>query len=294
MTVEHREREDGSGKALCGRVMPQEVTDSRPCRSCEKAWQRIMGAAEAANDVIKQLRDTGFGLGWINPGDIWPQGSDRGHVRFLDITWEVQTWVPKVSAYPQANPCFVPFVSLEDIASGEDAYGQISTWSRSNYRSLKRDYPQVPWVDVSYLNTNGLGILVSSLLDPEWGADLLDVLCGLKADYPVYDECDLSDLEHEEINESWHQWLRSDLSYSIRNTPVEDVWEWLGDDTVQDLFWEAVSADVFGNLPEHNGLEVCWGPIDELADRFGEYLIKECARIGAPEAMQGQMTLGNE
>lgn len=160
-----------------------------------------------------------------------------------------------------------PYVSFDSVACGEDRYGQVPTWSRSNYRSLRRDFPQFPWVDTSYLNTNALGCFVSDLDD-----DMTGILVGLAETYPVYDEADMSDLESDEIGESWSEYMRDEVWGELPEVTRTVMWDLLTEDTVTDLWWACVSAEVFGSYPEHRGVEVAWGDVKERAADFRPYL----------------------
>lgn len=160
-----------------------------------------------------------------------------------------------------------PFVSFEDVASSEDSYGQADTVRRSNYIAIKRDYPDTPWIEVSYLNMFGLGMFVYDT-DP----DVTEMMIGLKVDYPVYDESAMSELEQSEIEESWSEWLRDDLKRALPDVTGETIWDYLGEDTVTEIFWSCVSQGVFGSYPEHRGVEVAWGPVEDLARDFRPYL----------------------
>lgn len=240
------------------------------------------------DEVITRLRGASFDLGWADPADA----ANRGYLPPTWVEWETQSWVPKVSATPGTydNPRFRPYVCLGNVARGRDAYGQTSTVHRSNYRSLRRDFPQVPWVDVSYVNVDSLGVFCTWFTeDAECGPDLLDILCKLATEYPVFDEDDMSSLEHDEIGESWG-YMAWDLRHELEDTPAADVWDYIGDTTVQDLFWEAMSAGAFGNYPEHNGLEVVWGDIADRARDFAPVLVNEGAKIGGHVA-PGQMAI---
>lgn len=177
-----------------------------------------------------------------------------------------------------------PYVSFDAIATTECAYGQADTVRRSNYTAIRRDYPRFPWVDTSYLNTDSLGCFVADMDD-----DVTDLVIGLAEGYPVYDESEMSNLEHEEIDASWAGFMRSEVWRELPEVTRTIMWDTIGEDTVTDLWWACVSDDVFGNYPEHRGTEVVWGDIGERARDFRPYLIHAYVSIrqGATELPHG-------
>lgn len=224
------------------------------------------------DDKIKMLRDAGFDLAYACPSTIWPQGEDRGHIRSTDVVWEsgpMRYWRGDVTSHPDMSR--IAYVSFGNVAAGEDRYNQTSTVNRSNYRSIKRDFPQFPWVDVSYMNRVDLGAFVDTL-----DQDMIDLLCGLATEYPVYDEGDMSALESDEIDESWDQWLRREIRDHLteREQDVYDyVWTYGASGDLDDVWWDMVRDDGLGSYPEHNGIEVCWGDLDRAGAVFGRALI---------------------
>lgn len=244
------------------------------------------------DDKIEMLRDAGFDLAWADRDDIWPQGEVTGHIRSTDLSWEsgpMSSWQPRVSSDTDAYRGRVAYVSFGDVAAGEDRFNQTSTVARSNYRSIRRDFPQVPWVDVSYVNRDDLGAFVDDLDD-----DMINMLCGLKVEYPVYDECDMSTLEQEEISESWDDWLRREIRDHLTPEAL-DVYEFVWDNTdagaLDDVWWDMVREDGLGGcLPEHNGIEVIWGDLNNAGAAYSDALIAFGATIhtgGVP----GQLTI---
>ena len=149
------------------------------------------------------------------------------------------------------------YVDLGDVASdAEDNYYDGftgSTISRSNYRSLNRDYPET-FTRISYSDSNSLAALVAHLTDEH-----VSILCGLKVDYPLYDESDLSELESEEISESWGQYVQADLTSEINSSLAEeisDLWDELSDDDQRTMFWSV--CDDLDIYPEHDGHDIHW------------------------------------
>jgi hypothetical protein len=107
--------------------------------------------------------------------------------------------------------------------------------SRSNYRSLLRDFPDT-FVEVKgdYFSQY-LAIPVDSLTD-----ELLDIATGLVEQYPLYDEEDHSELETEELDEQLGDWIISDIRSDLRREHgKEDAF--LSDDTIRELFYEWLS-----------------------------------------------------
>ena len=141
------------------------------------------------------------------------------------------------------------WVDLGSIARGDDTADQTSTVLRSNYRSLRRDYPDV-WTDRSYANVNALGAFIAELT-PE----LAETLTGLATDYPAYNEEDISELESDEISEQWDDFGAYELGQELPED-VQDTWNELPATDQRDLFDKA--CQVAGYYPEHNGIEVLW------------------------------------
>jgi hypothetical protein len=142
------------------------------------------------------------------------------------------------------------YVDLGNVARGEDAYGQTTTLDRSNFRSIMRDYPDM-FTPTSYSNTDSLGAYVGNLTE-----DVISELCGLVTGYPVYDESDMSELESDEITESFDSYVRRDITCEIAESH-RDTWEFLlTPDEQESAFWSAVTAADY--YPEHDGHDVCW------------------------------------
>ncbi|MEV6527149.1 hypothetical protein AB0M43_34985 [Longispora sp. NPDC051575] len=221
------------------------------------AW--LTGQLAAVNDhPVQALLRAGFRVGYADPADA----EEFGYLSSTDLY--------EVSYAYRGAVC--PFVSLEDVARDECAYGQSSLTERSNYRSLRRDHKDT-FTDLSYTNVNGLGAWVSDL-----SPDLVDTLIGLKEQYPLYDESDHSDLEHDEIHASWSSWVSSDL-YSHLGERAQDVWVALSAERLEELWWEVVRG--LDAWPEHDGLHVGWD-LDRLAGPFAARLMAEFRRTFRP------------
>jgi len=143
----------------------------------------------------------------------------------------------------------IPHVDLGRVARGDDSYDQTSTVLRSNYRVLHAEHDDTPWVDVSYVNVNSLGIFVEDLSD-----DMVDLLCDLSTDYPLLDENDHSELEQEGIEESAETLVRWDLT--LPDGPEQELWDTLEIQERLELLWNTVLNEDL--QPEHDGLDVHW------------------------------------
>jgi hypothetical protein len=148
-------------------------------------------------------------------------------------------------------PGLAAYVDLGAIARGEDGAGQATTVDRSNYRSLLRDYPGA-WTPISFSNVDVLGAFAADLT-----TDLVTVLIALKDEHPVYDEADLTELESDEITESWDQYVRAEITSELyADDATGGAWDALTGDEQRDLFWSACGA--LGIYPEHDGRDVRW------------------------------------
>lgn len=190
-----------------------------------------------ASSLTEQLRDAGFPVRYAFRPD---EGQEY-------IVWH------DLSDYRAQDS--EPYADLSRIARGEDRAGQVSTIDRSNFRSLLRDYPGT-FTPVSYADCDTLGAFVADLT-PE----LVTILTGLAEQYPLYDESDLSELEAEEISDSYEQYARADAE-SLLPDAARDRWDAMAPTAQRDLFWDVVSGhDLY---PEHDGRDVCWR-YEELA-----------------------------
>lgn len=231
-------------------------------------------------DKISALRSAGFSLGWAD--------TDAGECGFFvprEIQWEarVDHWkvtdAPDTYGHPYGYNGTVPYVDLGKVARGEDTYGNTSTIDRSNFRSLMRDYPQVEWRNVHYANQDSLGAYVSDI-----PGHLIETLCRLADDYPVYDESDMSELEHDEITASWDDYMADEIKREL-SEPAQLMWERLGDAKISELWWEAVGNDVFGNYPEHAGVEILWGEVKERAADFRPIMLRAYWAMRKPKTI---------
>jgi hypothetical protein len=184
------------------------------------------------------------------------------------------------------------FIDLGSIARGEDAYGQTDYVLASNYRSLKRDYPNV-FTDISYSNVDTLGAYVGNL-----SAELTDILTGLQTEYLLYDESDCSELEYELVSQSW-EYTDWDIRRWLEENDQEayDLWEALegipaggrgteGQSMRECLWWEANSENGGNPWHEMEYMSVVWD-LDEACPAFARIL----SAYFAYESQPGQETL---
>lgn len=221
-------------------------------------------SVKVMDERIDALRSAGFGFGYASR-----EASKRhGYVTstMIDDEWHMGHRILTVTG--EDHPAYgTAYVCLDRIARGEDSYGQDDSVARSNFRSLIRDYPDT-FTPRSYSNVDALGAFVADLDE-----DMISTLVGLVEQHPVYDESDLSELEQDDVSESWAEWLSSEV-YRELSDPLRSMWFALGDEKVTDLWWWCVGDELFGPYPEHAGCEVRWGSTRDLADAFREILIR--------------------
>lgn len=191
-------------------------------------------------DKVARLTGAGFTIRYADPRE----GHTQGYVRWSRVY---------AAAYMAED--LRPYVDLGDIGQGEDTYGQVGTVARSNYRSLLRDHPGL-FVPTSYANVDSLGAFVRDLDD-----DMIARLIGLKSDYPLHDEEDLSALEADEIGEAFGQYLYAD--WHDYADPWSDVADRYERDEIHEAFYRAMSAGDYH--PDHNGLDVLWDDAEVAA-----------------------------
>jgi hypothetical protein len=118
----------------------------------------------------------------------------------------------------------------------------VATWGdyvgtaveRSNYRSLLRDYPET-FVEVRYdYFGHSLLLPVSAVTE-----ELVELLTGLREQYPLYDESDHSELESELADEAWDAWAKFDLLRALRDAGVDT--DEIDEADLRERFYTAVS-----------------------------------------------------
>lgn len=221
-------------------------------------------------EKIDRLRSAGFTLSYADRF-AWVRTPGTTYWADNAYHWEVKERVPnyvdhgEVHTYPAENTR--AYVDLGDVARGRDYYDQTSDHQMSNYRSLRRDYPE-SFTDTSYSNVDSLGAYVGNL-SPE----LVDILCGIKTEYPLYDESDLSELEQEIQQECWD----SSQRYDLRRDLIDQA---ESDEAMEDTLDAMDEADTHANT--------CYGPReayprDTLKEMFGESL-SEASHDGYAES----------
>lgn len=215
---------------------------------------------------VDQLRKAGFRVSYADPADA--------------VTGSVSCW--DLLAYADRDRGAVcPFVSLDEVACGEDRFGQSTTVRRSNYRTLRAAHPGV-FTDVRYDNVSVLGAFVADL-----PPDLVDTVIGLREQYPLLDDADHSALEEEDITASWNQFVSQDV-FALLGDRAQDVWTALPDRQVEDLWWDVVGG--VGYRPEHDGTQVRWD-LDQLAGPFAARLMAQFRRTYHPDPRFQILTL---
>lgn len=185
----------------------------------------------AFTGTTQERTDDGY-WAWVDAET--PGAGDR--LAVSDLDWQQRPWNTD-------RPTFV----LLEFASWGDYAG--SSYTRSNYRSLLRDFPDT-FVDV--YGDHGYSALALNLATyvPEHLADCLN---NLADQYPVYDEGDWSELEMELQTEGWANHGREDFRREIvsqlRNlgwlgsvgVDADDLAESITDEQLDRLFWDAYS-----------------------------------------------------
>lgn len=122
---------------------------------------------------------------------------------------------------PATDPPHRAFIDLSDVAMDANPYGSSTSWHQSNMRSLQRDYPGMFTV-IGYSNVDSLGSFIGNLTE-----EMVGILCSLRADYPLYDEEDCTQLEMEWAEKSWPDYVCRDISREIEEIAGQealDLW----------------------------------------------------------------------
>jgi hypothetical protein len=142
-------------------------------------------------------------------------------------------------------------------------------FARSNHRSLLRDFPDV-FVDL-YGGHDSAALAVPITSND---ADLMRIIAGLE-DYPIYDEEDHRELEHELARAAWDGYLQYDVPRELAEMVGEhgaDVVEAIDADAMQTAFWQAVEDESSEGSGEVYYLEsadsVAWPLMRELLERM--------------------------
>lgn len=112
-----------------------------------------------------------------------------------------------------------------------------SAVERSNHRSLERDYPE-SFVDATaFPGSHTLMMPLSAVTE-----ELVNLLTGLRDEYPLYDESDHSELEMELADEAWGAYARYDLVRDLRDAGVPDeTLDAISEAELRERFYTAVS-----------------------------------------------------
>lgn len=236
-------------------------------------------------DKIAALRSAGFPIRYVDRSEVhweYPLGGPSREVTELREPHGGTVYCSDVHDRPTACPCRA-YVDLSRAGKSECQAGQSTTLDRSNFRSLVRDYPHM-FTPTAWSNVDGLGAYVGNLT-PE----VIEILAGLADQYPVYDESDMSELESDEITESFDQYARADAE-SDMDEQTRDLWDQLAlvsDSAQQDLWWQVCSANQGNDYAEHDGYSANWD--------FGRFLPALAGALAAffsaPEPITGQGTL---
>jgi hypothetical protein len=140
---------------------------------------------------------------------------------------------------------------------------------RSNERALVRDYPEsFVWL---YGGHDSAALALPITCDD---ADLVRIIAGLE-DYPIYDEEDHRELEHELAREAWDGYLQWDVPRDLAEMIGDngtDVVEAIDADALQAAFWQAVedeSAEGSGQVFYCESADsVAWPLMRELLERM--------------------------
>ncbi|WP_026415451.1 hypothetical protein [Actinomadura oligospora] len=135
--------------------------------------------------------------------------------------------------------------------SGSDYSGDDV--NESNQRSLARDYSDLLINSTQGWAHYGYGLQI----DPDFGLDvetaeqamdLVQVLMGLRHEYPIYDEEDHGKLLDERAEKAWDSWLRGDTESEIYKLTGLDV----DLDEMEDAFWELMwEHDIYREAEGH-------------------------------------------
>jgi hypothetical protein len=208
----------------------------------EAFWDAIESTCLAVveGNTAEQLKRAGFTVSYANREDV-SNGTLPPYGHYFHASRSAG-----LSAY----------VDLGNVARGEDAAGQASYVDRSNFRRLTVDYPTA-FTPIGYVNVDSLGAFVADL-----DGDLVDVLCGLATDYPVYDEDDMSTLEQDTITEEWADFAASDFGRELPED-AEEAWDALSESEQAEMFWSA--CEEAGQYPEAASVEILWSYAYERA-----------------------------
>lgn len=196
---------------------------------------------------IDRLRSAGFRVSFARIGEWRHVGPWSAN----EYEWDAYERCPSGVSYSDVSTTdyfggydgsFIrAFVDLGEVGRGDDRASQTDHVQFSNLRSLWRDFPDGTFTNIRYSNVDTLGAYVGNLSE-----DVIDILTGLRTDYPLYDEEDDSSLELEITWNAWDEWLGRDVRRHLEDSSesdeaMEDALDKLGDNTLRKWFYESYS-----------------------------------------------------
>jgi hypothetical protein len=206
-------------------------------------------------EAITALRHARLPIRYVNPACV-------------DIAGEL----PPYEHYYHHGPAegLRAWADLSSLAKSNDQANQVPLWQRSNYYVLRREFPDVEWIDRAYSNVSHLGAYVDSLAATD---GLIENLVTMAETSGTYDENDEQTREMEEMSAEWDSDIgRFDVPAELESNYGEgpaDVWRTMT--TAQT--WEVFEAacEVSGHHPEHTGLDIRW---NNAIERALPYVVK--------------------
>ncbi len=112
---------------------------------------------------------------------------------------------------------------------------QSSSVEIANVRGFMRQYGEMDGV---YLVGGSHGTAAVAIRISAITQDILDTLMGLIEDYPAMDDMDVSQVEHERIDEAWTDWAHFDFIRALEQAmpEAEELIDGLDDDRARELF----------------------------------------------------------
>jgi hypothetical protein len=148
----------------------------------------------------------------------------------------------------------------EYVALGFTLWGNYvgASYTRSNERSLWRDYPE------TFIRSTGFPGAVELLIpaDADIDESLFDTLVELADEYPMYDGQDYSELEQEVFEEDLTSWIIPDIRGSIEDEASDAVTD--DEITVAIYKW----MEEVGQYPEMETATNCYFKTDDFVKWF--------------------------
>jgi hypothetical protein len=148
-----------------------------------------------------------------------------------------------------------------------------SDMSRSNHRSLLRDYPEVFVELTGDFCAFGLGILPFCAFGlgilPEFDhQELAEILVELHDGYPLYDEDDHSALTAELAEEAWEGFLQWDVPAMLEDAGIDVVARGIGLPELREAFYRLYSE--FGDEYAETAVSVVFPSLARAVDRLAD------------------------